>query len=96
MTDLSRRHFLRTATVGAAAAGALAASGTALFSATDAVASPSAVRAAEGSDVPAGRGSDIFAHVADLATGKVTVFHGTEAYTITDPGLAQALARVMK
>lgn len=96
MTDVSRRQFLRHASIGAASAGVLAATGGALLSGAEAGASPLPKRTASAltNDVPAGAATDIFAHVSDLSTGQVTVFHGTDAFTITDSHLAHALAKV--
>lgn len=96
MIDLSRRTFLRRASLGAAGAGVLATSGTVLFSTVgSAEASPSPLGQPVVGAVPSSAATDIFAHVSDASKGEVTVFHGTQAYVVTDPALAHALAQVI-
>ena len=84
---------MRNASIAAASAGAAAATGTALFSAVTAAASPLAAKSISAGEVPGAAGADIFAHVADASTGRITVFHGTEAFSLVDPALARALAQ---
>jgi hypothetical protein len=92
MPDITRRQFLRNASVGAAAAGALAAGGAGLFSAVSgAGAAPLAFSASP--ETPTLEGSDIFAHVADAKTGEITIFVGTKAVSYTNLDLAQQLLR---
>ncbi|MHB1533438.1 MAG: hypothetical protein ACYC1D_02300 [Acidimicrobiales bacterium] len=91
MTDLNRRQFLRNASVGAAAAGAVAVGGTGLFSALSGSAAPLAFSASP--EAPAAEGSDIFAHVANAKTGEITIFVGTKAVHYRNRGLAQQLLR---
>jgi hypothetical protein len=92
MPDVTRRVFLRNASLGAAAAGVLAAGGVGLV---DAVTSASASPLQEDSSVatPDLEGSDIFAHVANAKTGEITLFYGTKSVSYTDPRLAQQLLR---
>ena len=101
MADVTRRHFLRTAGIGAAAVTVMGATGTAIFDAANAGASTSATPVAgpagvAASAVPSGKSGDIFAHVSDVKAGKITIFSGTSAYTITNPALAAALAAAAK
>ena len=92
MSDVTRRQFLRHASIGAATAGALAAGGTGLFTAiTSAGAAPLAFSASP--ETPALEGSDIFAHVANAKTGEITIFVGTKAVSYTNRDLAQQLLR---
>lgn len=80
--------------MGAAAAGVLVTSGALLFTSADAGAAPLPAASNITDQVPGSTSTDIFAHVSDASSGQITVFHGTEAYTVVDPALAQALARV--
>jgi nitrous oxide reductase len=90
MPHLSRRQFLRTTSVGAAATGVLAVSGATLFdSASRAGATPLAADASTAT--PHLEGSDIFAHVINAKTGEMTIFVGTTAVSYTNRDLAQAL-----
>jgi hypothetical protein len=92
MPDVTRRQFLRHASIGAAAAGALAAGGTGIFQAvSSAGAAPLPFDASPAT--PALEGSDIFAHVADAKSGEITIFVGTKAVSYTNPDLAQQLLR---
>ncbi len=96
MADVTRRQFLRSASIGAAAAGVLGAGGVAIFSDADAGASTLTATPAAPGSVPAAKGNDIFAHVADVSRGTITVFHGDKTYTITDKSLAAALSKAVK
>ena len=92
MPDVSRRQFLRNASLGAAATGVLAAGGAGIFQAAGrAGASPLA--AASSSSTPTLEGSDVFAHVVNARTGELTIFVGTKAVSYTNRDLAQQLLR---
>lgn len=93
MSDVSRRTFLRNASLGAAATGVLAVGGAGLFpAATSAGAAP---LASQGEDPSASalEGTDIFAHVVDAKAGRITLFVGTREVSYTDKGLAQQILR---
>jgi hypothetical protein len=92
MPDVTRRQFLRHASLGAAATGVLAAGGAGLFQAvTGAGATPLAFDSSPAT--PALEGSDIFAHVVDAKAGQITIFVGTKAVSYTNQDLAQQLLR---
>jgi hypothetical protein len=92
MPDVTRRQFLRNASLGAAAAGVVAAGGTGIFQAvSSAGAAPLLFDSSPAS--PALEGSDIFAHVVDAKAGQITIFVGTKAISYTNRDLAQQLLR---
>jgi hypothetical protein len=92
MPDVTRRQFLRNASLGAAATGVLAVGGAGLF---DAVSSASAtpLTSDSGLATPTLEGSDVFAHVVDAKSGQITIFVGTKAVSYTNRELAQQLLR---
>jgi len=92
MPPVSRRHFLRATTAGAAAAGVLAATGASLFETTGGAGATTLATDASPSS-PHLEGSDIFAHVVNARTGEMTIFVGTTAVSYTNRDLAQALLR---
>ena len=77
MPDVSRRQFLRTASLGAAATGVLASGAAGVLHVADAAASPLHLDAGRGG--PPLDGSDIFAHVIDARSGQMTLFVGDQA-----------------
>lgn len=92
MDQVSRRQFLRNASLGAAATGVLAAYGTDLVRGAGSaggrpLASPNEQPAAT-SD-----GSDVFAHVVDAKTGQMSLFIGTREISYTNRDLAQQILR---
>ena len=92
MPDFTRRHFLRTASIGAAATGVIAAGGAGLLEAVGSAGA--APLAAESSPAtPTLEGSDIFAHVVDARSGEMTIFVGTKAVSYKNQDLAQLLLR---
>ncbi len=86
-SEVSRRDFLRTASVGAAATGIVAVGGGKLLDTSLGSRSPEAAAG------PSLEGSDIFAHVSDAKTGQLTIFVGTKAVEYQDRHLAQLLAK---
>lgn len=93
MTDVTRRTFLRNASLGAAATGVLAVGGAGLFQAAT---SASAVPLGSQGDNPSAtalEGTDVFAHVADAKAGRITLFVGTKEVSYIDHGLAQQILR---
>jgi hypothetical protein len=96
MTAISRRRFLRDASLGAAAVGAVAAIGPSAFGATTAAAGASArTGAAVAEATPAGRTApnEVMAHVVDPSSGTIAVFSGTNMVTFQDHRVANALLR---
>jgi nitrous oxide reductase len=91
MSNVSRRQFLRNASLGAAAAGALAVGGTSLVSA---IATTEPATSAPPSDNgEAQDGSDVFARVIDARSGRIKLYVGTKEVDYTDQALAQQLLR---
>lgn len=91
MTDVTRRQFLRNASIGAAAAGVLAVGGPAIVSAIDA--GEGTASASAPSQDPVFEGSDIFARVIDAKAGSIKIFVGTKEVDYTNQALAQQLLR---
>jgi hypothetical protein len=98
MPDVSRRQFLRTASIGAAAAGVLAVGGPGVLSAVESTVagSPSAMPVTNA--VPSGGsevldGSDVFARVIDAKAGHIKIFVGTKSVDYTNQALAQTLLK---
>jgi hypothetical protein len=95
MPNISRRHFLRNASIGAAATGVAAAGGLSLLtgvSGADVVTPPKAA-------TPAGpilEGSGVVAHVVDAKSGKISIFVGTKHIDYTNQALAQELLKATK
>ena len=92
MPEISRRRFLRDASMGAAAAGAVAVSGVGVFSAVTS-ASASAPPLLASADTPTLEGSGIVAHIDDAKTGKLSIFVGDQTISYVNVDLAQALMR---
>jgi|SRR5579862_6352031 hypothetical protein len=98
---ISRRRFLRDASVGVAAAGAVGAwapgltglaSSTApeVSSLTPAVSAEAPAVASSVASAPA-VGGPVVAHVIDASNGTVAVYHGTEEVIVHSPSLVSAL-----
>ncbi len=89
MDSISRRHFLKTASIGAAATGVVAAGGVSLLTGTSgAVETPPKSTTP---DAPVLDGSDIVAHVVDARSGQISLFVGTKQIDYTNQALAQEL-----
>ena len=90
MDSISRRHFLRNASIGAAATGVVAAGGVSLLTGTsgaDVETPPKSTTP----DAPILDGSDIVAHVVDARSGQISLFVGTKQIDYTNQALAQEL-----
>ena len=95
MPNISRRHFLRNASIGAAATGVAAAGGLNLLTgitSADATTPPSA----NAPDGPVLEGSGVVAHVVDAKAGKISLFVGTKHINYTNQALAQELLKASK
>ncbi len=90
MPDISRRRFIRNASMGVAAAGVVAVAGT---GAVGVLSSADAAPRAASPQTPNLAGSAVFAHVEDATTGRMTIFVGTKSIHVTNHDLAQALLR---
>ncbi|MGA3221850.1 MAG: twin-arginine translocation signal domain-containing protein [Acidimicrobiales bacterium] len=96
MPGISRRRFLRDASLGAAAVGAFAVVGPQAFGAATASASP--VGPGPGTDsqslsASAATGTDVMAHVVDDKSGTISLYSGTKKITFQNHALAEALLR---
>jgi hypothetical protein len=91
--DLSRRTFLRRGTVAAAALGVVSSvpglSGLLAGSASEAPAVESGAAQAEGS--VGNLAEPLLAHVKDVNTGEISLFHGETEVVVRDPALARRL-----
>ncbi len=92
MDDITRRRFLRKASVGAAAAGAVAVGGTGVFTALTSAEAASPPLLAS-SDTPGVEGSGVIAHVDDAKAGRISIYVGTRKIEYTNRDLAQQLYR---
>jgi hypothetical protein len=92
--EVSRRQFLRNASVGAAAAGLVAVAGPHILTGLE---SPGgtvpALVAAEEAVVD---GADVFARIVDARAGHIRLFVGTKAVDYTNTALAQELLRAVQ
>jgi len=91
MSNISRRHFLRNASIGAAATGVAAAGGLSLLtgvSGADAVTPPPTTP-----PEPLLEGSGVVAHVVDAKAGTISIFVGTKQIDYTNQALAQELVK---
>jgi hypothetical protein len=101
MPGFSRRVFLRNASLGAAAAGAVAVIGPSAFTAataSGAAASPLAASASPGllsSAAPRGAGAEVMAHIVDDRSGTISVYAGTEKVVIKDRAITEALLKAL-
>ena len=96
MPNISRRHFLRNASIGAAATGVAAAGGLGLLSGVSGadVATPaSKPTAPEG---PLLEGSGVVAHVVDAKSGEISIYVGTKHVHYTSQALAQELLKATR
>jgi hypothetical protein len=93
LSDLSRRAFLRRGTVAAAALGVVGTvpglSGLFAGSASEAPAVESGAAQAEGE--VGDLSQPLLAHVKDINTGEISLFHGESEVVVRDPALARRL-----
>jgi hypothetical protein len=94
MPNISRRIFLRNASLGAAAVGVAAAGGANLLTGP-AGAAIAPVKEAH-SDGPVLDGSGVVAHVVDARSGKISLFVGTKQISYVNRDLAQQLLKAAK
>jgi hypothetical protein len=88
--ELSRRMFLKRSSAAVALAGA--ASTVPFLSDVGETAAPAATSTAALSET-AGATEPVIAHLADLASGQVHLYVGTQHITVNDPHLASLLYR---
>ncbi len=95
MPDISRRHFLRNASLGAAAVGAAAVIGPAAFNAATATGeikhSASGAGVVQPVSVP--EGPAMVAQIVDASTGTIAIYVGTRKVTYVNRDIAQQLLK---
>ena len=102
MAEISRRRFLRHASLGAAAVGTVAAIGPSIFStATASGASAATVgTAALTKDrtltAERGRQPEVMAHVVDESSGTIALYSGTRMVTFQDRAVTDALLKALQ
>lgn len=102
MPGISRRRFLRHASLGAAGLGALAVVGPSALAATSAssaAAAPLSTRAlSSDGGLAASRapGAEVMAHIVDDSSGTISVYSGTTKTTLQDRALADALLKALR
>ncbi len=94
MAEVSRRQFLRNASVGAAAAGLVVVAGPRIITGLESPGGtvPSIIAAEEA----VVSGADVFARIVDAKAGHIRLFVGTKAVDYTNPALAQELLRAVQ
>jgi len=99
MDDISRRRFLRDASVGAVALGAVATVGRGTI---DKLVKPSAAgtatatMAAASSRDAENTDDEVMAHVIGGPTGKIEIYSGTSVVTLHNVGMANALLGALR
>lgn len=93
MPEVSRRQFLRNASIGAAAAGVLAVGGPSILNSVESVVGATPAMPSASSEATALEGSDVFARVVDAKAGHIKIFVGTKSVDYTNQALAQQLLR---
>jgi hypothetical protein len=91
---MSRRIFLRNASLGVTAVGVAAAGGASLLTGTSS-AEVAPIEMAS-SDTPLLDGSGVIAHVVDARAGKISIYVGTKQITYVNRALAQQLLRAAR
>jgi len=103
MPAISRRRFLRDASLGAAAVGTVAVVGPSalgLTTASSAAAAPLASRAVaspeHGAASSRSAGPEVMAHVVDRSSGTIAIYSGTRKVTFQDRAVAEALLKALQ
>ncbi len=99
MPAISRRRFLRDASLGAAAVGTIAAVGPSAFSlATASGAAATPVTSHEQSAVPASPspGTEVMAHVVDPSSGTISIYSGTQKVTFQNRAVTETLLKALR
>ena len=94
--DMSRRSFLRHASVGAAAAGAAATMAPGLLGLAGS-AGPEVTTVVDETGGGAGAlDGPLVAHVVDASKGTVAVYHGAQEVIVQSPSLVRALTAALR
>ena len=92
MPYISRRHFLRNASIGAAATGVAAAGGLSFLTGVSGADTVTPPKPASPED-PILDGSGVVAHVVDAKSGQMSIYVGTKHISVTNQALAQELLK---
>jgi len=101
MPDMSRRRFLRNASLATAAAGAVAVAGPSALGLSSAPAA-AATTGTHGSKGQAAFGpslqpsDEVMAHVVDEASGTIALYSGTRKVTFQDRAVTEALLKALQ
>jgi nitrous oxide reductase len=101
MQDISRRRFLRGASLGAAALGTAAAVGQGPLNRLVASPANGAAKAAMatgmgGDERPEGAKAEVMAHVVGGPSGTIEIYSGTNVVMLHDRGMANALLSALR
>jgi hypothetical protein len=104
MPAISRRRFLRDASLGAAAVSAVAVAGPKAFAIGTASAQPTtsgagAAALLAGDHSPAStlaRGTEVMAHVVNDGSGTISIYSGTKKVTLRDAGVTETLLKALQ
>lgn len=102
MPGISRRAFLRNASLGAAAVGTVAVIGPSAFGAASASAANTSTlgsSAALGDGALAGERNsepEVMAHIVDDRSGTISLYAGTKKVTFQDRALSEALLKALR
>ncbi len=104
MPAISRRRFLRDASLGAAAVGTVAVAGPKVFGVVTASAKPTASGAAAAAPLAGGHsptstlapGTEVMAHVVNDGSGTISVYSGTMKVTLRDQAVTEALLKALR
>jgi hypothetical protein len=104
MPAISRRRFLRDATLGAAAVGTVAVAGPRAFGIGTASAQPTTSTAAAAAPLADGHGptstlapdTEVMAHVVNDGSGSISIYSGTKKVTLRDQAVTEALLKALR
>jgi hypothetical protein len=102
MSSISRRRFLRDASMGAAGLGAVAVAGTSalgLATATSAAGAPLSAGARSsdrGLAVSRAPGAEVMAHISHDSSGTISIYSGTTKVTLQDRAVTEALLKALQ
>jgi hypothetical protein len=102
MSGISRRRFLRDASLGAAAVGTVAVVGPSAFgvaTASSAAAAPlrsSTVAHEQASAKSLAPGTEVMAHVVDGPSGTISLYSGTKKVTFQNRAVTEALLKALQ
>ena len=97
MPAISRRRFLRDASLGAAAVGAIAAVGPSALGLATASAAPAPDASHEHSVASSSSpGTEVMAHVVDRSSGTISIYSGTQKVTFQNRAVTETLLKALQ